>query len=92
MRVMIAVRMWYQIKPEDATQIELPRPDIQGPLNELGEPCPWPWDPPQLLGAPLGQYHCPYCGAMVMAGMDHIDYRDNSEGQGGDVQEHTTTP
>lgn len=74
---MIAVRWWYQIKPEDAANIELPRPDIRGPLTEDGRPCPWPWDPPQLLGAPLGQYHCPYCGAMVLAGMDHIDYRES---------------
>ena len=24
----------------------------------------------------MGMYHCPYCGEMVMAGMDHIDYRE----------------
>ncbi len=22
----------------------------------------------------MGQYHCGYCGAMVMAGMPHLDY------------------
>ncbi len=27
--------------------------------------------PEDLLGAPLGQYHCPDCGAMVMAGLKH---------------------
>jgi hypothetical protein len=27
---------------------------------------------PELLeGAPIGMYHCPDCGAMVMAGMPH---------------------
>ncbi len=29
---------------------------------------------PELLkGAPLGMYHCPGCGAMVMAGLKHPD-------------------
>lgn len=69
------MRRWTEIAPIDAVEIELPHPDIEGPLNEVGEPCPWPWDPIQLRDAPLGQYHCPYCGAMVMAGLDHIDYR-----------------
>lgn len=45
---------------------------------ENGERCPWPWEPQQLTAAPLGQYRCPYCMAMVVAGMPHIDYRDDS--------------
>lgn len=29
---------------------------------------------PELLGhAPLGQYHCPDCGAMIMSGVPHFD-------------------
>lgn len=27
--------------------------------------------PEKLLGAPIGMYHCPDCGAMVLAGMPH---------------------
>lgn len=27
--------------------------------------------PEELEGMPLGQYHCPDCGAMVMAGVIH---------------------
>ena len=27
--------------------------------------------PETLLGQPLGQYHCPDCGAMVIAGIPH---------------------
>lgn len=27
--------------------------------------------PEVFLGAPLGQYHCPDCGAMVIAGVPH---------------------
>jgi hypothetical protein len=28
--------------------------------------------PETLIGKPIGQYHCPDCGAMVMAGMEHF--------------------
>jgi hypothetical protein len=72
------MKKWTEITPADAVKITLPDPEIEGPVNELGEPCPWPWEPQQLVGAPLGQYHCPYCGAMVIAGMEHIDYRDDA--------------
>ncbi len=27
--------------------------------------------PEKLIGFPLGQYHCPGCGAMVIAGISH---------------------
>lgn len=27
--------------------------------------------PEKLIGQPIGQYHCPDCGAMVMAGLTH---------------------
>jgi hypothetical protein len=29
-----------------------------------------------LVGVPMGQYHCSYCGAMVIAGIPHLDYRE----------------
>lgn len=29
--------------------------------------------PEDLLGQPIGQYHCPDCGAMVLAGIPHPD-------------------
>jgi hypothetical protein len=66
---------WYDIDPADATHIQLPHEGIEGPLTMEGKECPWPWEPQQLKGAPLGQYHCPYCLEMVIAGMPHIDYR-----------------
>src|SRR5213596_2743735 len=69
-----AKRPWHEIRPRDAMDLGLPHDEIQGPYNENGDECPWPWDPIQLKGAPLGQYRCPYCMAMVMAGMDHLDY------------------
>ena len=28
-------------------------------------------NPLALAGAPIGQYHCPDCGAMIMAGLPH---------------------
>lgn len=73
---------WQDIKPTDATKISLPHtlPDgtvIEGPMNEIGERCPWPWDPQQLVGAPMGQYHCPYCGGMQVAGLEHMDWTDD---------------
>jgi hypothetical protein len=71
---------WYDIAPADAVDIDLSvRLDIKAPLNEEGIRCPWPWDPQQLVDAPMGQYRCGYCGAMVMAGMPHIDYREKHE-------------
>jgi hypothetical protein len=69
-------REWSEISPANAVGIELPAPGIRGPLNEEGQVCPWPWEPQQLVGLPLGQYHCPYCGAMVIAGVPHLDYRE----------------
>ena len=29
--------------------------------------------PEELIGQPIGQYHCPDCGAMLMAGVKHFD-------------------
>lgn len=72
---------WNEIEPADAVNIDLSvRLDTDAPLNEVGERCPWPWEPQQLRGAPLGQYHCGYCGAMVVAGMPHLDYREGDDG------------
>ena len=72
------LRRWQDIAPADAVNIDLSKDmTITAPLNESGERCAWPWDPQQLGGAPLGQYHCKYCGAMVMAGIEHIDYRED---------------
>jgi|GEM_PF-2619159 len=70
-----ASRKWTDIAPKDALDIDLTkRLDITAPLNENGERCPWPWEPQQLVGAPMGQYRCGYCGAMCMAGVPHLDY------------------
>lgn len=74
-----AMRKWQDIAPADATQLDLSKElGITAPLNEEGERCPWPWGPQQLTDAPIGQYHCEYCGAMVLAGVAHIDYREES--------------
>jgi hypothetical protein len=73
------MRDWREIAPEDAVDIVLPRDGIQGPLGDDGEPCPWPWEPQQRVGWPMGMYHCGYCGSMVVAGVQHPDYRDEAE-------------
>jgi hypothetical protein len=68
---------WQDINPDDATELDLSvRLDFTAPRNEEGERCPWPWEPQQLVGAPIGQYHCTFCGAMVLAGMEHLDYTE----------------
>jgi hypothetical protein len=71
------VKSWRDIEPEDATKLRCDGKEIQGPLNEMGEECPWPWEPQQLKGAPLGQFHCSYCGGMVIAGIPHPDWRED---------------
>lgn len=73
------MKYWHEIEPKDAVGIVLPADGIIGPLTMEGDPCPWPWEPPQLAGLPIGQYHCPYCLEMVIAGMNHIDYREENE-------------
>jgi hypothetical protein len=79
-------RPWHAIAPADAVNLVLPRDDItDAPRNDEGEVCPWPWEPQQLVGVPMGQYHCPYCGAMVVAGVAHLDY--GPDGNGPDPQE-----
>ena len=66
---------WQDIHPADAITLDLSRDlHITAPLNEEGERCPWPWEPQQRKNAPIGMYHCDYCGAMVLAGHPHTDY------------------
>jgi hypothetical protein len=69
-------RPWYEIDPADAVELLLPADGIDGPLGADGQPCPWPWEPQQLVGVPLGQFHCRYCGSMCVAGIPHPDYRE----------------
>lgn len=33
---------------------------------------PCPENPVLLAGCPIGQYHCPYCGMMVLAAIPHL--------------------
>jgi len=52
-------------------------------MNEFVENCPH--DPRELLGQPIGMYHCPLCGMMVIAGFPHpgkesIDILEYNEG------------
>ena len=32
------------------------------------------FDPKPYIGVPIGMFHCPECGEMVVAGMDHPNY------------------
>lgn len=33
-----------------------------------------PFNPTIYKNEPIGMFHCPWCGEMVMAGMEHVDY------------------
>jgi len=33
-----------------------------------------PFNPIIYLNKPIGMFHCPWCGEMVLAGIPHIDY------------------
>lgn len=48
---------------------------------------PCPELPELLLGLPIGQYHCPYCGVMCLAGIAHMmpDEVDVVEHDGDDL-------
>lgn len=68
---------WSDIDPKDAADLDLSvRLDIEAPLTSEGERCSWPWEPQQLVSVPIGQYHCSFCGEMVLAGVPHLDYRN----------------
>jgi len=30
-----------------------------------------PYEPERLVGCPIGMFHCPLCGEMVLAGLPH---------------------
>jgi hypothetical protein len=82
---------WTDISPRDAAGIALPVSNIEGPLVDPevaeapGQVCPWPWEPQQLAGVPLGMYHCRYCGSMVLVGVPHPDYRYDGMQPGGEL-------
>lgn len=43
------------------------------------------YDPTPLKGLPIGQFHCPECGEIILAGVPHIDYSVlDDQAQGGD--------
>jgi len=45
-------------------------------VARLGKTMKCTYDPKILKGKPIGMFHCPECGEMVVAGMDHPDYDD----------------
>ena len=40
------------------------------------------YDPKPLLGLPMGMFHCPECGEMILAGLEHPDYSLTEEEDG----------
>lgn len=45
---------------------------------------PCPEKPELLLGKPIGQYHCPGCGEMQLAGLPHMAVDDEWEDMTGE--------
>lgn len=43
-------------------------------LTEKQKKCDFDPMAPDYIGAPIGMFHCPLCGEMVLAGMPHPDY------------------
>jgi|SRR5688500_2795841 len=39
------------------------------------------YDPKPLVGVPLGMFHCPECGRMVIAGCEHTPSSDEDSGE-----------
>lgn len=75
-----AGQYWWDITPVNAMKLDLhKRHDIVAPLNELGERCPWPWDPQQLAGVADTLYPCWYCGAICVAGAPHRTYETTGQ-------------
>lgn len=74
------MRHWTSVTSAEAAKMEAEEINatIQLPMNMEGEVCPWPWEPQQLKGAPMGMYHCSYCGSMEVAGYPHSDFVDQA--------------
>jgi hypothetical protein len=39
------------------------------------------FDPRPLVGVPIGMFHCPECGEMVIAGLPHTPEIDSEESE-----------
>ena len=40
----------------------------------MSQPSKCSYDPREMAGKPIGMFHCPECGEMVLAGVSHPDY------------------
>lgn len=60
-----------QSRADERTEITIERTEVTIQQLEPLKPKACPHDPRKLAGAPIGQYHCPVCGEMVIAGMEH---------------------
>ncbi|MGY0497145.1 hypothetical protein ACWZHB_01415 [Nocardia sp. FBN12] len=67
-------RHWSDLSPQEAAEVVLPQPGILDCLDDMGDPCPWPWWPTHRQDIPGGMAHCPHCGSMVVRGLPHPDF------------------
>lgn len=42
-----------------------------------------PYEPEHMAGAPIGMFHCPVCGIMVLAGLPHAPIKWSGDLQTG---------
>ncbi len=72
----MAKRRWQDIDPGKEPH-PLPHDGIHGPKNEIGQECPWPWQPQYAsTDMPIASFYCHDCGAEVVAGFYHPDYSE----------------
>lgn len=68
---------WNVIPPEEAVGLDLRTdPTVEGPLNENGKVCPWPWEVQQQPFQVEAMHTCSYCGSVGTPGLPHQDFRD----------------
>jgi len=71
---------WDTIPPEHAVGLDLSTDsDIQGPVNEHGVVCPWPWEVQQQTFQVGSLHTCSHCGSVGTPGLPHQDHRDLME-------------
>lgn len=77
MSPLLAPVKWTLIEPAEAVGLDLRSDkDIVGPLNSLGQLCPWPWGMQQDVFDPGRTHVCRYCGQEGTPGLEHPDFRD----------------
>lgn len=68
----LPIRRWIEFSPDEAAKLTAGKDGVTAPLNENGDPCPWPWEIQTYMIQ--REMKCRFCGAKVIASLPHIDY------------------